>query len=52
MDANPPFAARMSVEKKYLASNPELNTTAIGNLRYIPSIIGAEMAVHSGPQKK
>src|SRR5206468_419675 len=27
--------------------NPELNTTAIGNLIYIPSVSGAEKAVHS-----
>ena len=42
------------VEKHYLASNPELNTSAIGNLSYIPSISGAEKAVHSaaGEMKK
>lgn len=44
---NPATAARLSVEKKYLASYPELNTTAIGNLRYIPSVSGAEAAVVS-----
>lgn len=47
VQANPRAAARLSVEKHYLASNPELNTSAIGNLKYIPSIIGAEKAVHS-----
>jgi NitT/TauT family transport system substrate-binding protein len=47
VDANPRLAARLSVEKKYLASNPELNTTAIANLHYIPSVSGAEAAVHS-----
>ena len=47
VETNPRIAARMSVEKKYLASNPELNTTAIGNLRYIPSVIGAKDAVSS-----
>ncbi|MDB6171996.1 MAG: cmpC [Chthoniobacteraceae bacterium] len=47
VEANPAAAARMSVEKKYLASNPELNTVAIANLRYIPSISGAEAAVNS-----
>jgi NitT/TauT family transport system substrate-binding protein len=47
VETNPRAAARMSVEKKYLASNPELNTTAIGNLRYIPSVSGAEKAVAS-----
>lgn len=45
VEANPRAAAHLSVEKKYLASNPELNTTAIGNLRYIPSIVGGEKAV-------
>jgi NitT/TauT family transport system substrate-binding protein len=45
--ANPRAAARLSVEKHYLASNPELNTSAIGNLLYLPSISGAEKAVHS-----
>ncbi len=45
VETNPRAAARMSVEKKYLASSPELNTTAIGNLRYIPSISGGESAV-------
>src|SRR5581483_5779814 len=49
--ANPRAAARLSVEKKYLASNPELNTTAIGNLLYIPSVSGAEKAVHSAAQE-
>ena len=47
VEANPRTAARMSVEKKYLASNPELNTTAIGNLSYIPSVEGGEKAVAS-----
>src|SRR5205085_9124447 len=47
VQANPSAAARMSVEKKYLASNPELNTTAIGNLSYIPSVSGGEKAVIS-----
>jgi len=45
VETNPRAAARLSVEKGYLASNPELNTTAIGNLRYMPSISGGEAAV-------
>ncbi len=45
VETNPRTAARLSVEKGYLASNPELNTTAIGNLRYIPSVSGGEGAV-------
>jgi NitT/TauT family transport system substrate-binding protein len=37
----------LSVEKKYLASNPELNTVAISHLRYVPSVSGADAAVKS-----
>ena len=47
VETNPAAAARMSVEKKYLASNPELNTVAIANLRYAPGVSGAEAAVNS-----
>ena len=47
VEKNPAAAARMSVEKKYLASNPELNTVAIANLKYAPSVSGAEAAVKS-----
>ncbi|PYJ41387.1 MAG: myristoyl transferase [Verrucomicrobia bacterium] len=47
VEANPAVAARLSVEKKYLASNPELNTVAISHLRYVPSVSGAEAAVNS-----
>src|SRR4051795_6878062 len=36
VETNPAAAARLSVEKKYLASNPELNTVAISHLRYVP----------------
>ena len=44
---NPAAAARLSVEKKYLASNPELNTLALSHLRYMPSVSGAEAAVNT-----
>ena len=47
VETNPAAAARLSVEKKYLASNPELNTVAISHLRYVPSVAGAEKAVYS-----
>ena len=47
VEANPAAAARLSVEKGYLASNPELNTVAISHLRYVPSVSGAEAAVRS-----
>ena len=47
VEANPAAAARLSVEKKYLASTPELNTVAISHLRYVPSVSGADEAVKS-----
>src|ERR1700757_3163651 len=47
VEANPAAAARLSVEKKYLASNPELNTLAISHLHYDPSVSGGEEAVKS-----
>ncbi len=47
VEANPAAAARLSVEKKYLASTPELNTVAISHLRYVPSVSGADAAVKS-----
>ncbi len=50
VQTNPHAAAVIAVEKKYLASNPELNATAIGNLNYMPSISGAEKALHSAAQ--
>jgi NitT/TauT family transport system substrate-binding protein len=45
VQTNPRAAARMAVEKKYIASTPELNTTAIGNLVYRPSIDDALKSV-------
>jgi NitT/TauT family transport system substrate-binding protein len=51
VETNPAAAARMSVEKKYLASNPELNAVAISHLRYVPSVSGAEKAVISAAQE-
>ena len=47
VETNPAAAARLSVEKKYLASNPELNTLAISHLRYVPSVTGGEDSVKS-----
>jgi NitT/TauT family transport system substrate-binding protein len=47
VEANPAAAAKLSVEKKYLASNPELNTLALSHLRYMPSVSGIEAAVNS-----
>ncbi|HXT38564.1 MAG TPA: ABC transporter substrate-binding protein [Candidatus Angelobacter sp.] len=45
VETNPAAAAKLSVEKKYLASNSEQNTIAISHLRYVPSVSGAETAV-------
>ena len=45
VEANPAAAARLSVEKKYLASTVEQNAVAISHLRYVPSVSGAETAV-------
>ena len=47
VDQNPAAAARLSVEKKYLSSNYEMNAIAISHLRYMPSVSGAEAAVKS-----
>lgn len=51
VEANPVAAAKLSVEKKYIASTPELNSVAIANLRYVPSVSGAEEAVHSAAEE-
>ncbi len=50
VEANPEAAAGLSVEKKYLASKPELNAAAISHLRYVPSVSGAEAAVKSAAE--
>ncbi len=47
VETNPRAAAIMAVEKKYLASTPELNTAALARLRYIPSVQLAEESVHT-----
>jgi NitT/TauT family transport system substrate-binding protein len=47
VEANPAAAARLSVEKKYIASTVELNAHAISNLDYEPSVSGAADAVVS-----
>jgi NitT/TauT family transport system substrate-binding protein len=47
VETNPAAAARLSVEKKYILSSPELNAVAISNLRYVPSVSGADAAVKS-----
>ena len=45
VEANPAAAAKLSVEKKYLASTVEHNAVAISHLRYVPSVSGAQTAV-------
>jgi NitT/TauT family transport system substrate-binding protein len=47
VETNPKAAAVMAVEKKYLASTPELNTTALAGLRYVPSVHLAEESVRT-----
>ncbi|MGI8890005.1 MAG: ABC transporter substrate-binding protein [Chthoniobacterales bacterium] len=43
--ANPMAAAQMSIDKKYLASNPQMNAAALSKLGYIPSVSRAETSV-------
>ena len=45
VETNPLAAAKISVEKKYLASTVEQNAVSISKLRYVPSVSGAETAV-------
>lgn len=45
VETNPAAAAKLSVEKKYLASTVEQNAVSISKLRYVPSVSGAEDAV-------
>jgi len=47
VQTNPRAAARLSVEKNYLASNPELNAKVLGALLYIPSVTGGRDAIAS-----
>jgi NitT/TauT family transport system substrate-binding protein len=47
VDTNPVTAARLSVEKKYISSNVDLNAVALSHLHYLPSVSGAEAAVNS-----
>ena len=45
VEANPVAAAKLSVEKKYLASTVEQNAISISHIRYAPSVSGAQTAV-------
>jgi NitT/TauT family transport system substrate-binding protein len=51
VETNPKAAAILAVEKKYLASTPELNTTALAGLRYVPSVQLADESVHSAARE-
>ena len=50
VQTNPRAAARLSVEKGYLASNPELNAKVLGALRYVPSVSGGRDAIRAAAQ--
>jgi sulfonate transport system substrate-binding protein len=45
VQANPAAAAQMSIDKKYLASNPKLNAIALSKLNYMPAVNRAEASV-------
>lgn len=51
VEANPTAAAEMSVEKKYLASNPKLNAVALSKLGYVPSVSRAESSVTTAAEE-
>ena len=51
VETNPKTAAILAVEKKYLASTPELNTAALARLRYVPSVRLAEESVHTAARE-
>lgn len=45
VSANTKEAARISVEKKYVAGNPELNAKIMSGYHYIPSVKGGQQAI-------
>ena len=51
MQQNPKAAAQLAVDKKYLASTVELNTVAIGRLKYIPSVLIAEQTLYTAAKE-
>src|SRR5438552_2205557 len=51
VETNPKAAAILAVEKKYLASTPELNTVALARLRYIPAVQLAEDSLHTAARE-
>ena len=42
---NPQAAARMSVDKKYVPGNPELNAKILAGYHFVPSVKGGEAAI-------
>jgi NitT/TauT family transport system substrate-binding protein len=50
VETNPRAAARLSVEKNYLASNPELNAKALAALPFHPSVSGGRDAIRTSVQ--
>jgi NitT/TauT family transport system substrate-binding protein len=48
---NPKAAAQLAVDKKYLASTVELNTVALGRLKYIPSVAIAEQTLYTAAKE-
>src|SRR3989454_10395491 len=48
---NPKAAAQLAVDKKYLASTVELNTVALGRLKYIPSVSIAEQTLYTAAKE-
>src|SRR5213596_3260097 len=48
---NPKAAAKLAVDKKYLASTVELNTVAISRLKYIPSVAIAEQTLYTAARE-
>jgi NitT/TauT family transport system substrate-binding protein len=50
VEKNPRAAARLSVEKGYLASNPELNAKALAALPFTPSVSGGRDAIRAAAQ--
>jgi len=48
---NPKAAAALAVEKKYLASTVELNSVALGRLKYIPSVTQAERTLYTAAKE-
>jgi sulfonate transport system substrate-binding protein len=51
VETNPKAAAILAVEKKYLASTPELNTAALARLRYIPSVQEAANSLYTAARE-